>query len=61
MSPNGRKVVTAAGDETLRFWNVFPAAADRQLRGRAAHGTTGMNLFGSSSASSGGTFVNTIR
>ena len=23
MSPDGRVVVTGAGDETLRFWNVF--------------------------------------
>lgn len=25
MSPDGRTIVTGAGDETLRFWNVFPA------------------------------------
>lgn len=25
MSPNGENVVTGAGDETLRFWNVFPS------------------------------------
>ena len=24
MSPDGENVVTGAGDETLRFWNVFP-------------------------------------
>jgi WD40 repeat protein len=24
MSPDGQNIVTAAGDETLRFWNVFP-------------------------------------
>lgn len=24
MSPNGETIVTGAGDETLRFWNVFP-------------------------------------
>jgi cell division cycle 20-like protein 1 (cofactor of APC complex) len=23
MSPDGRTIVTGAGDETLRFWNVF--------------------------------------
>ena len=22
--PDGTKIVTGAGDETLRFWNVFP-------------------------------------
>lgn len=26
MSPNGQTIVTGAGDETLRFWNVFPPA-----------------------------------
>lgn len=25
MSPDGKTIVTGAGDETLRFWNVFPA------------------------------------
>ena len=24
MSPDGETVVTGAGDETLRFWNIFP-------------------------------------
>ena len=23
-SPDGQTLVTGAGDETLRFWNVFP-------------------------------------
>jgi len=23
-SPDGSTIVTGAGDETLRFWNVFP-------------------------------------
>ena len=26
MSPSGETIVTGAGDETLRFWNVFPGA-----------------------------------
>jgi WD40 repeat protein len=26
MSPDGQSVVTGAGDETLRFWNIFPGA-----------------------------------
>eukprot|EP01114_Cavostelium_apophysatum_P017938 TRINITY_DN5436_c0_g1_i1.p1 TRINITY_DN5436_c0_g1~~TRINITY_DN5436_c0_g1_i1.p1 ORF type:complete len:546 (+),score=114.24 TRINITY_DN5436_c0_g1_i1:232-1869(+) len=26
VSPDGQNVVTGAGDETLRFWNVFPSA-----------------------------------
>ena len=25
MSPNGESIVSGAGDETLRFWNVFPS------------------------------------
>jgi cell division cycle 20-like protein 1 (cofactor of APC complex) len=24
MSPDGQNIVTGAGDETLRFWNIFP-------------------------------------
>ena len=24
VSPDGKTIVTGAGDETLRFWNVFP-------------------------------------
>jgi cell division cycle 20-like protein 1 (cofactor of APC complex) len=24
MSPDGQNIVTGAGDERLRFWNVFP-------------------------------------
>jgi cell division cycle 20-like protein 1 (cofactor of APC complex) len=26
ISPDGQNIVTGAGDETLRFWNVFPGA-----------------------------------
>lgn len=28
MSPDGSTIVTGAGDETLRFWNVFPSNAN---------------------------------
>jgi cell division cycle 20-like protein 1 (cofactor of APC complex) len=28
MSPDGSSIVTGAGDETLRFWNVFPGKRD---------------------------------
>jgi cell division cycle 20-like protein 1 (cofactor of APC complex) len=24
MNPDGTSIVTGAGDETLRFWNIFP-------------------------------------
>lgn len=26
MSPDGSTIVTGAGDETLRFWNLFPVS-----------------------------------
>lgn len=29
MSPDGTSIVTGAGDETLRFWNVFPPPRNR--------------------------------
>ncbi len=38
MSPDGESIVTGAGDETLRFWNVFPP-----LKSKA------VNVFGCSS------------
>ena len=34
MSPDGQSVVTGAGDETLRFWNLFPGPrSSRGARG----------------------------
>jgi cell division cycle 20-like protein 1 (cofactor of APC complex) len=29
MSPDGQSVVTGAGDETLRFWNLFPSKSKK--------------------------------
>ena len=29
ISPDGETIVTGAGDETLRFWNVFPGAKSK--------------------------------
>ncbi len=29
MSPDGQTIVTGAGDETLRFWNVFPCPKNK--------------------------------
>ena len=29
MSPCGKTVVTGAGDETLRFWNIFPSIKNK--------------------------------
>ncbi|CAD8178876.1 unnamed protein product [Paramecium pentaurelia] len=31
MSPDGETIVTGAGDETLRFWNIFPKKEESQL------------------------------
>ncbi|KAI8855028.1 WD40-repeat-containing domain protein, partial [Chytridium lagenaria] len=30
MSPDGQSIVTGAGDETLRFWNVFPKMKQKE-------------------------------
>lgn len=32
MSPDGETIVTGAGDETLRFWKVFPKKKQKQKR-----------------------------
>jgi len=32
MNPTGETIVTGAGDETLRFWNVFPGKAKKENR-----------------------------
>jgi cell division cycle 20-like protein 1 (cofactor of APC complex) len=32
MSPCGSNIVTGAGDETLRFWNVFPSLKRNQSK-----------------------------
>jgi cell division cycle 20-like protein 1 (cofactor of APC complex) len=29
LSPDGQTIVTGAGDETLRFWNVFTKSKDK--------------------------------
>lgn len=43
VSPDGQTIVTGAGDETLRFWNVFPSPkshnTERQL-GASSYGRT---------------------
>lgn len=46
MSPDGSSIVTGAGDETLRFWNVFPKS--RSNRG-ALCGSTDIVGSGTSS------------
>jgi len=32
MSPDGSTIVTGAGDETLRFWNIFPNQGDNDKK-----------------------------
>jgi WD40 repeat protein len=35
MSPDGTTVVSAAGDETLRFWNIFDMQASKNTAPKA--------------------------
>ena len=37
MSPNGETIVTGAGDETLRFWDVF-GGARKERREQGSNG-----------------------
>ena len=37
MSPCGSNIVTGAGDETLRFWNIFPSLKKDNALGLGAH------------------------
>ena len=30
MNPEGTNIVTGAGDETLRFWNIYPRKIDTE-------------------------------
>jgi cell division cycle 20-like protein 1 (cofactor of APC complex) len=32
MNPSGETIVTGAGDETLRFWSVFPGKVKKESR-----------------------------
>ena len=36
VSPDGQNIVTGAGDETLRFWSVFPPAGGGRLESSSA-------------------------
>ena len=50
MNPDGSSIVTGAGDEQLRFWNIFPKA--RSSKCGLSHGIMGSgssSLFPSSS------------
>jgi len=37
ISPDGQTIVTGAGDETLRFWNVFPSAKASDASGKLSN------------------------
>ena len=39
MSPDGEAIVTGAGDETLRFWNIFSKARSQK------ESKSALNLF----------------
>ena len=39
-SPDGRTVVSGAGDETLRFWDVFAPPVKSEGGGAGRHGKT---------------------
>jgi len=39
MSPDGSSIVTGAGDETLRFWNIF--SKSRSSKGALGAGVVG--------------------
>ena len=43
MSPDGQTIVTGAGDETLRFWNVFPGP---KSKGDAGDSSSMLDLQG---------------
>lgn len=49
MSPDGSSIVTGAGDETLRFWNLFPKSiSNRGAVGVGVIGSGNSKLFPSS-------------
>jgi cell division cycle 20-like protein 1 (cofactor of APC complex) len=45
MSPDGQSIVTGAGDETLRFWNVFPSVKGKSDSFPYSGGGSNSSLF----------------
>ena len=45
MSPDGQTIVTGAGDETLRFWNVFPSNKDNGQKNEVSSSLLAKNNF----------------
>ena len=37
MSPDGEDIVTGAGDDTIRFWKVFPKRVENYFENRDNH------------------------
>jgi cell division cycle 20-like protein 1 (cofactor of APC complex) len=44
MSPDGETIVTGAGDETLRFWKVFPSAPGNKEKEMSAIDPSNFNI-----------------
>ena len=44
MSPDGESIVTGAGDETLRFWKVFPPVQSSKEREISMIDPTSFNI-----------------
>ena len=44
MSPDGESIVTGAGDETLRFWKVFPPAPGTKDKGMSLIDPSSFNI-----------------
>jgi cell division cycle 20-like protein 1 (cofactor of APC complex) len=40
MSPDGQTLVTGAGDETLRFWKVFPPKQQQRANVSSVEGSS---------------------
>ena len=46
MNPDGSQIVTGAGDQSLRFWNVFPKSKSTKIGS-----SNGPNVIGSGNSS----------
>ena len=55
MSPDGGTIVTGAGDETLRFWDVFSQKGKGGSGGGGGGGGSGSTIGGGFSGRGGGT------